>query len=153
LRPFCEELRVDEELNFSHKSFHHSNEDFLKNKVITALSQLTAMPPFPTPHVLAQFASKTYTDYKTGETDTQYQTRLDLPNGWKLLMTASNIRWNNGYFGAACWHSENQQGVIAHRGTKLTNFGSLSTDAVGVVFENHVSQMGAFINRSLMATR
>jgi len=33
--------------------------------------------------------------------------------------------------------------LIAHQGKKLTNFGSLWTDADGVVFENHVVQMGS----------
>jgi hypothetical protein len=33
--------------------------------------------------------------------------------------------------------------LIAYQGTKLTNCGSLWTDAVGVVFENHVLQMGS----------
>ena len=74
---------------------------FFKVKVVTPLSQLTATPPFPTPHVLAQFASKTYTDYKVRETDAQYETRLALPDGWKLLTTASNGSVTNGYFGAA----------------------------------------------------
>ena len=79
------------------------------------------MPPLPTPHVLAQFASKAYRDYKKQDTDAQYEKRLSLPDGWKLLTTASNSSKTNGYFGAAYWHPENQQVVIAHRGNKLTN--------------------------------
>jgi len=75
--------------------------------------------------VLAQFVSKTHTDYKTGETDAQYETRLALPDGWKVLTTAFNGSKTNGYFGAAYWHPEHQQVVIAHRGTKLTNLGAL----------------------------
>jgi hypothetical protein len=35
---------------------------FFKGKVVTPLSQLTATPPFPTPHILAQFAIKAYTN-------------------------------------------------------------------------------------------
>jgi hypothetical protein len=93
--------------------------------------------------VLAQFASKAYTDYKTGETDSQYETRLDLPDGWKLLTTASNGRWNNGYFGAAYWHPQHQQVVISHRGTEIKNVGSLWTDLFGVMFENHAPQMSS----------
>jgi hypothetical protein len=76
------------------------------------------------------------TDYKTGESDAEYETRLALAEGWKLLTTASNSRWNNGYFGAACWHPEHQQVVIAHRGTEPTKLGSLWTDLFGVVFES-----------------
>ena len=74
---------------------------FFKGKDVRPLRQLTATPAFPTPHVLAQFAFKAYEDYKTGETDVQYEIRLALPDGWKLLTTASNVRKANGYFGAA----------------------------------------------------
>jgi hypothetical protein len=104
---------------------------FFKGKILTPLSQLTATPAFPTPHVLAQFAFKAYEDYKKSETDTQYETRIALPDGWKLLTTASNGNTTNGYFGAAYWHPEHQQVVIAHRGTALTNLGTLWTDLKG----------------------
>ena len=124
LRPFSEELSVDEELKLSREDFKQSIDDFFKDKNITPLSQLTATSPFPTPHVLAQFASKTYTDYETRETDAQYETRLALPDGWELLTTASNSSKTNGYFGAAYWHPEHQQVVIAHRGTRITNLGT-----------------------------
>ena len=66
--PIAQSLNVDEELKLSHEDFKQTINDFFKDKHITPLSQLTATPPFPTPHVLAQFASKAYTDYKTGET-------------------------------------------------------------------------------------
>jgi hypothetical protein len=59
------------------------------------------MSAFPTPQVLAQFASKAHTHYKKRENDAQYEKRLDLPDGWKLLMTASNDNTTNGYFGSA----------------------------------------------------
>ena len=78
LRPFFGELRVDEELKLSCENFVQSIEDFLKHKNLTPLSQIRATPRFPTPHMLAQFAYKAYTDYKTGETDAQYETRLAL---------------------------------------------------------------------------
>jgi hypothetical protein len=133
LPPFTEELKGDDKLKLSHETFEQKIDNFFKHKDITPLLQLKATPPFPTPHVLAQFASKTYTDYKTGETDAQYETRLALPDGWKLLTTASNCSMNNGYFGAACWHPEHQQVVIAHRGTNPTVLGALWTDVVGVV--------------------
>ena len=143
LRPFSEGLEVEEELRLSRENFNQSIEDFYIDKNITSLSQLTATPPFPTPYVLAQFASKTYTDYKTGETDAQYDTRLDLPDSWKLLTRGFNDSKTNGYFGAAYWHPERQQVVIAHRGTKLTNLGALWADVVGVVFQNHVAQISS----------
>jgi len=114
---------------------------FFKSKVVTDISQLTAMPTFPTPHVLAQFAYKAYEDYKKQETDAHYEERLALPDGWKLLTTASNGSWSNGYFGAAYWHPEHQQVVIAHRGTKLTNLGALGADLKGVVRNEYVCQM------------
>jgi len=141
LPPFSGILSVDEKLKLSNANFKQTIDGFFKDRNISPQSQLTAALPFPTPHVLAQFASKTYTDYKTEETYAQYETRLALPDGWKLLTTASNGSKNNGYFGAAYWHPERQQFVIAHRGTKLTNVGALWTGVVGVLFKHHIPQM------------
>jgi hypothetical protein len=143
LPPFLGQLSVDEELKLSHENFKQTMDDFFKGKDLTPLSQLTATSAFPTPHVLSQFASKTYTDYKKRETDAQYEKRLDLPVGWKLLTTASNSSKKNGYFAAAYWHPENQHVVIAHRGTVLTNLGAVFTDIVGVIFKYHVPQMSS----------
>jgi hypothetical protein len=67
LPPFSEKLRVDEKLKLRQQNFKHTIDDFFKDKDTTPLSQLTAPPPFPTPHVLAQFANKTYKDYKKRE--------------------------------------------------------------------------------------
>ena len=139
--PFSGKLGVDEGLKLSCENFKEFIDDFFKDKNITPLSQLTATPPFPTPHVLAQFSSKAYTGYITGEIDAQYEARLALPDGWKLLTTASNCRWNNGYFGVACWHPEHQQVVIAHRGTDPTNLGALWADLNGVLLNHYVRQM------------
>jgi hypothetical protein len=47
----------------------------------------------------------------------------------------------NGYFGAAYWHPEHQQVVIAHRGTDLKRFGALWTDVQGVMHNHYVRQM------------
>ena len=141
LPPFAGELRVDEELTLSNENFTQTIDDFFKDKNLTPLSQLTATPAFPTPLVLAQFASKSYRDYKKGENDAQFETRLDIPDGWKLLTTASNSRSKNGYFGAAYWHPEHQQVVIAHRGTKLTSLGALWSDIKGVLRNQYVQQM------------
>jgi hypothetical protein len=69
--------------------------------------------------------------------------RLALPDGWKLLTTASNSRWNNGYFGAAYWHPEHQHFVIAHRGTNPESLGAQFTALNGVVSKNRVPQMGS----------
>ena len=145
LTPFCGKLSADEELKLSHENFKELIEDFYKDKNITPLSQLTTTPGFPTPYMLAQFASKAYKDFKTGESDSQYEKRLALPDGWKLLTTASNSRNKNGYFGAAYWHPEHQQIVIAHRGLVLKNFGALLTDVNGVLRNHYVPQMESAI--------
>jgi len=68
--PFSGELNVDKELKLSHENFKQTVGDFFKDKHMTPLIQLTATPPYPTPDVLAQFASKAYKDYKKRETDT-----------------------------------------------------------------------------------
>ena len=141
--PFSGKLSVDEKLNLRNDTFKQRIDDFFKEKHLTPLGQLKETPAFPTPHVLAQFASKTYTDYKKLETDAQYEERLALPFGWKLLTTASNSSRKNGYFGAAYWHPEHQQVVIAHRGTKPTSLGAVFTDVAGVIFKHHVPQMGS----------
>ena len=115
LPPFCGKLSVDGKLKWSNENFNKPIFDYFKDKDITPLNQLAATPAFPTPHVLAQFASNAYTDYEKRETEAQYETRLALPDGWKLLTTASNNNKANSYFGAAYWHPEYQQVVIAHR--------------------------------------
>ena len=143
--PFSGELSVDENLKQSHEEFKQSINYFFEGKNVTPLSQLTATPLFPKPHLLAQFASKAYTDYKSGETDSQYETLLALPDGWKLLTTASNSSETNGYFGAAYWHPEHQQVVIAHRGTDPTNLGALWAGVIGVLSKHHVPQMSSAI--------
>ena len=74
-------------------------------------------PVFPPSHV----HMKAYEDYKTGETDANYETCLDLTKVWMLLTTSYNGSKANGYFGAAYWHPEYQQVVIAHRSTKCKN--------------------------------
>jgi len=139
--PFSENLIVDTKLKLSNEKFMQTIDYFFSDKNLTTQNQLSVTPAFPTPHVLAQFASKVYTDYKPGETDAQYEIRLDLPDGWKLLTTGSNCSMNNGYFGTAYWHPEHQHVVIAHRGTKLTNLGGEFTDVVRVVFKHRVPQM------------
>jgi len=141
LTPFCGNLNIDEKLKLSHENFKQLMEEFYKD--ITPLGQLTTTSGFPTPYMLAHFASKAYEDFKTGKTDAQYETRLALPDGWKLLTTASNNSKTNGYFGAAYWHPEHQQVVIAHRGTDPTSLGDLWTDAVGVFLKQHVPKIGS----------
>jgi len=62
LLPFSGELRVDDKIKLSNANLKQTIHDFFEDKIITTLSQLTSTPTFPTPHVLAQFASKAYTD-------------------------------------------------------------------------------------------
>jgi len=144
LPPFCGKLNVDGKLKLRREQFKRTIEDFYKDKNVTPLSQLAATPAFPTPYVLAQFASKVYTDYKPGETDAQYEKRITLPDGWKLLTTASNDSIYNGYFGAAYWHPWHQQVVISHRGSDpkiLEQFMGLQ----GVLLDHSVPQMESAI--------
>ena len=135
LPPFSGKLRVDKELKLSNDDFKQSIEKFHKSKQLSAIDQLTATPPYPTPHVLAQFASMAYYDCKHGDPKP--------PEGWKLLTTASNSGLKNGYFGIAFWHPEHQQVVIAHQGTDIKNVGALVTDFKGILFNNYVDQMSS----------
>jgi hypothetical protein len=90
--PFSGKLGVDTVLELTQENFKQTIYNAFKHKHPTPLSQLTATPPFPTPHVLAQFAYKSYTDYNKQDTDAEYETRLALPDGWRLLTTESNSR-------------------------------------------------------------
>ena len=98
LPPFSGKLRVDKELNLSRGDFKQKINIFHENKQLSAIDQLKATSPYPTPHVLAQFASMAYDDYKHGDPKP--------PDGWKLLTTASHFGMMNGYFGTAYWHPE-----------------------------------------------
>ena len=131
LPPFSGKLVVDTELKLSHDDFKKSFDEFYGNKQLSPIDQLKVTPPYPTPHVLAQFANMAYRDYKHGDPKP--------PEGWKLLTTASHFGMMNGYFGIAYWHPEHQQVVIAHRGTDIKNFGALVTDVEGVLFNNYVN--------------
>ena len=142
LSPFSKKLTVDKKLKLSHDDFKHSIEEYHENKQLSAIDQLKATPPYPTPHVLAHFAMLAYADYKHGDPKP--------PDGWQLLPRASHFGIKNGYFGTAYWHPEHQQVVIAHRGTDITNVGAILTDVNGVVFNNCVNQMSSastFANR------
>ena len=135
LPPFSGELIVDTELKLSCGDFKQTIVKFYESEELSAIDQLKSTPPYPTPHVLDQFASMAYRNYKHGDPES--------PDGWQLLTTASNFWIRNGYFGTAYWHPEHQQVVIAHRGTDIKNVGALLTDIKGVVFSNHVQQMSS----------
>ena len=128
--------------------FKQSIAKFYANKKLSAIDQLKATPPYPTPHVLAQFASMAFSDCKHGDNTT--------PDGWQLLTTASNFR--NGYFGTAYWHSEHQQVVIAHRGTETKSAFAflidLCTDIRGVArnkYAEKVNSASTFANKVVAA--
>jgi len=135
--PFSRNLRVDAELNLSHGDFKQRIETFYPNEQLFPIDQLKATPSYPTPHVLARFANMAYRDCNEGDPET--------PVGWQLLTTASNVR--NGYFGAAYWHPEHQQVVIAHRGTDTNDVISflkdLYTDIRGILRNKYVGQMNS----------
>ena len=137
--PFSRELRVDKKLNLSSVDFKQNIEKFYANKQLSAIDQLKATPPYPTPHVLAQFASMAYRECKLGDPKP--------PAGWQLLTTASNTEDENGYYGTAYWHEEHQQVVISHRGTDTNNVNAflngIYTDLEGVLSNNYVPQMNS----------
>jgi hypothetical protein len=120
LLPFSGKLILDNKLKLGNNDFKKSITKFHANKQISAIDQLKATPPYPTPHVLAKFANMVYNDYQHGEPKP--------PDGWQLLTTASNFAIKNGYFGTAYWHPEHQQVVIAHRGTDVKNVGAPIAD-------------------------
>ena len=135
--PFSGKVTVDKELKLSHDDFKQSIEEFYANKQSSAIDQLKETPRYPTPYVLAQFASMAYRDCKPEEPKP--------PEGWKLLTTASN--GSSGYFGTTYWHPEHQQVVIAHRGTETNNIDTflrdIRADILGVYFNNYVDQMNS----------
>ena len=144
--PFSGKLKVDKRLKMSHDDFKELIQTFHENRQLSSIDQLKASPPYPTPHVLAQFASMAYRDCNR-----EYP---EPPDGWQLLTTASNSRIKNGYFGIAYWHPQNQQVVIAHRGTEIKITGAFGkslksaiadvyTDIKGVLFNNYVPQMNS----------
>ena len=63
---FSGALKVDKELKLSHDNFKQSIRKFYSNKQLSTIDQLKATPPYPTPHVLAQFANMAYLDCKRG---------------------------------------------------------------------------------------
>jgi len=105
LQPFSEKLRVDEELKLSRENFIGQSKISSKTDV-SPVSQLTATTTTTPPRWPVWFQEI----HRLRKNETQ----LALPGNWKLLMTASNSRRNNGYFGATCWYPELQQVLIAH---------------------------------------
>jgi hypothetical protein len=151
LLPFSDKLTVDKMLKLKNKYFKKSIKKFHEKEQLSATDQLKTTPPYPIPHVLAQFANMAYLDCKYGEPKP--------PETWKLLTTAKND--TNGYFGTAYWHAKYQQVVIAHRGTEFKSIADLVksfknvvkivvafledlyTDYYGVVHNEYVDQINS----------
>jgi hypothetical protein len=102
------------------------------SKQLTAESpneQLKAVSPYPTPYVLAQFASLAYENGNALQNAKdklldalqkklkKAEDKLEVLKGWQFLTAAKNT--DNSYFGAAYWNPEQQLVVIAHRGTEF----------------------------------
>jgi len=171
LPPFSKKLKVDKKLKLSHKDFKQTIKEFHDKKELSAIEQLIAPPPCPTPYVLAHFAKIAYSDCKPEEPVEQLQATPPYPTpnllaqfsslaycdckigdpkpleGWKFLTTASHFGIGNGYFGTAYWHPEHQQVVIAHRGTDTNSFiaflKDLYSDIKGVVRNKYDDQMNS----------
>jgi hypothetical protein len=142
-------LRADEKLKLGYlkqnfkklrrKDLKQSIVQFYENKQLSAIDQLKAKSFYPTPYVLAQFASKAYDD-------NEYAQAKPFA-GWKFLRITTNTK--NGYFGTAYLHPKYQQVVIAHRGTDTSNFiaflRDFYTDVEGVFRNEYVGQMKSAI--------
>jgi hypothetical protein len=119
--PYSDRLKVDKALKLSRTKSEVKLviDASIRDGNDSASSDLLEnVASFPSTAVLAAFASDVYENHEKGETDEEYETRLKLPSGWKLLTTARNTAIGNGYFGAAYYHAEYRQVVIVHRGTK-----------------------------------
>lgn len=115
----------------------YSNENF-KDILSTAIPIYDAekqmdLKPFPGIKDLASFAEKVYNNLEGGSLD-----------GWKLLTTASAVDCN-GYVGYAFCNSSLQQVVLAHRGTKFRNLGSVYADIKSVWLTEYSDHMSSSV--------
>ncbi|KAI2801984.1 hypothetical protein BLOT_010175, partial [Blomia tropicalis] len=120
--PYCEKIKVDLELRYP-KDLFELNFDESKNE-------------------LKQYLKN---DYNSKEKEKYELNEEGFPSGWELLTIASNPSLSNGYFGAAFWHPEREQVIIAHRSTKPTNVGSLWTDFKSVLKNDVSSQINSAV--------
>lgn len=138
--PFSGELAVDPNLQYTPRHTLNELKEYIQtelpNSSKSKIDSLNGVVAHPFPYHFATFASKAYEKYEASKTYEQ-----NLPSGWQLLTTASNPIRANGYFGAAYWHPESEQVVIAHRGTDPKNLGADWADLKGVVFGGYVAQM------------
>lgn len=152
--PYCEKIKVDLELRYPKDLFElnfDESKNELKQYLKNVLEQRTPKDPldreaiYPLPYHLCMIASKVYEDYNSMEKEKYELNEEGFPSGWELLTIASNPSLSNGYFGAAFWHPEREQVIIAHRGTEPTNVGSLWTDFKSVLKNDVSSQINSAV--------
>ncbi|KAG4074021.1 hypothetical protein HA402_014226 [Bradysia odoriphaga] len=91
--------------------------------------------------------------YNISESIKDQPTIKPLPDSWKLIATARckvlsvwpvwPLSFGDGYHGAAYYNVSSKHLVIAHRGTNLTNLGSIWADIVGVTLSRYTSQVNS----------
>ncbi len=74
------------------------------------------------------------------------QPGTNLENGWVVSMTINLRSVLNGYIARVYYNKRSNHLVVAHRGTKFSNFGSVWTDAVGIAFNRIVSQVRTMVS-------
>ncbi|KAI2795519.1 hypothetical protein BLOT_016487 [Blomia tropicalis] len=157
---FSGKIIVDSELTYSKleidekDNVKHYIKNILKERPI--FNPLNKSSSFLHPYHACLFASKVDFDY-----DEMIKAKyVGLPEGWKLLTTASNFSVFNGYFGAVFWHPINEQVIIVHQGSEQetpklhwANFLSLYGKKVfnqidsAVTFSHHVQRIFAEIDQ------
>ncbi|KAI2800837.1 hypothetical protein BLOT_012409 [Blomia tropicalis] len=152
--PYCKKIKVDLELRYPNDLFElnfDESKNELKQYLKNVLEQRTPKDPldreaiYPLPYHLCMIASKVYQDYNSKEKKKYELNEEGLPSGWELLTIASNPSLSNGYFGAAFWHPEREQVIIAHRGTEPKNVGALWTDFKSVLKNDVSSQINSAV--------
>ncbi|MDX5526934.1 MAG: ankyrin repeat domain-containing protein [Wolbachia endosymbiont of Andrena nigroaenea] len=140
---YLKELPFDKDLKLSNGNFKSIIESDIKHVELNTADKLNFLnrPAYPDEYLLVHFASRVYKEREDG----QELPDRKLPEGWKLLTTAYNQGATNHYFGAAYWNPDQQQIVIAHRGTDPSSTGALWTDIRGILQNNYVPQMNSAV--------
>lgn len=125
-------LNVDDKLQLSCNDLVDAIRQQIKTNRLSKEEKLKTIGAYPLPGIFATFSWRAY--------DT-FEKEVPLPEGWKLLTTATNKDIANGYFGAAFWNPESHHMVVAHRGTEVNNVGAVVADIAGIVFNNYGGQM------------
>ncbi|WP_353273619.1 tetratricopeptide repeat protein [Wolbachia endosymbiont (group A) of Agelastica alni] len=141
--PYSNKLPFDKDLKLSNGNFKSIIESDIKHVELNTADKLNFLnrPAYPDEYLLVHFASRVYKEREDG----QELPDRKLPEGWKLLTTAYNQGATNHYFGAAYWNPDQQQIVIAHRGTDPSFTGALWTDIRGILQNNYVPQMNSAV--------